>query len=146
LVNKIKLNSLSTREHNIKLNGQNKSEIFLYSNEKEINKDIESKSEIKKKEIIKGYFAVSKAGKDKNFLIKINQDYYIIEKNINGIQNFNLFCVLDGHGLYGHIISLFVGKYITNTFINHTEIKACVDVDEIYFKIRNNNFYLIKII
>ena len=144
LVNKIKLNSLSTREHNIKLNEQNKSEIFLYSNEKEINKDIESKSEIKKKEIVKGYFAVSKAGKDKNFLIKINQDYYIIEKNINGLQNFNLFCVLDGHGLYGHIISLFVGKYITNTFINHTEIKACVDVDEIYFKIRNNNFYLIN--
>ena len=145
LTNKIKLNSKSTREY-MKQNEVNKnnSEINFYINEKEKNKNFASINVIKQKEIIKGYFAISQPGKDKNFFRKINQDYYIIETNINGIQNFNLFGVLDGHGLYGHLISLFVGKYISNTLINHTEIKSCSDLDELYFILKNNNFNLIN--
>ena len=146
LTNKIKLNSKSKREYNRKQNEENKnnSEINFYLNQKEENKNLESINIIKQKEIIKGFFAISQPGKDKNFLRKINQDYYIIETNINGIQNFNLFSVLDGHGLYGHLISLFVGKYISNTLINHSEIKTCTDLDELYFILKNNNFSLIN--
>ena len=77
-------------------------------------------------------------------MTKINQDYYVIETNINGIKNFNLFGVLDGHGLYGHLISLFVGRYIVETFINHKEIKSCKDLDELYFKVKYNNFGIIN--
>ncbi len=37
-------------------------------------------------------------GKKENGNKKINQDSYIIERSINGILNFNIFGVLDGHG------------------------------------------------
>ena len=123
---------------------KNNSEINFYPNEKGNNKNLESINAINQKEIIKGFFAISQPGKDKNFLTKINQDYYIIKTNIKGIKNFNLFAVLDGHGLYGHLISLFVGKYISNTLINHSEIKSCYDLNELYFKLKNNNFKLIN--
>ena len=145
LTNKYKLSNKNIREK-MKQNEVNKnnSEINFYPNEKEKNKNLESINVIIQKEIIKGFFAISQPGKDKNFLTKINQDYYIIKTNIKGIKNFNLFAVLDGHGLYGHLISLFVGKYISNTLINHSEIKSCYDLNEIYFKIKNNNFKLIN--
>ena len=145
LTNKYELSNRSIREK-MKQNEVNKnnSEINFYPNKKGNNKNLESINVINQKEIIKGFFAISQPGKDKNFLTKINQDYYIIKTNIKGIKNFNLFGVLDGHGLYGHLISLFVGKYISNTLINHSEIKSCYDLNEIYFKIKNNNFKLIN--
>ena len=145
LTNKYKLSNKNIREK-MKQNEVNKnnSEINFYPNKKGNNKNLESINVINQKEIIKGFFAISQPGKDKNFLTKINQDYYIIKTNIKGIKNFNLFAVLDGHGLYGHLISLFVGKYISNTLINHSEIKSCYDLNEIYFKIKNNNFKLIN--
>ena len=144
LTKKIKLSSVSTREPNSKYNKAN-SEMSLTYNEKEIkdiNKDNTEAKEIKN--IIKGYNAVTQAGTDKNFFRKINQDFYVIETNINGIKNFNIFAVLDGHGLYGHLISLFVGKYIVNSFINHDEIKFCLDTEELYFRLKHNNYALIN--
>ena len=124
---KIKLSSISTKEYYSKLNNKANSEISFSVNDKDI-KNIKNTTENKEiKEFIKGYNAATQPGKDKNFFTKINQDYYIIETNINGLKNFNLFGVLDGHGLYGHLISLFVGRYIINTFLNHDEIKSCYD-------------------
>lgn len=140
---KIKLSTVSTREYK-KKKVDKATEINKSLNEKDlkINKeDIEVK-EIK--DIIKAYNVITHPGRDKNFLTKINQDYYVIEININGIKNFNLFGVLDGHGLYGHLISLFVGRYIVETFINHKEIKSCKDLDELYFKVKYNNFGIIN--
>ena len=140
---KIKLSSISTKEHNMLQNKAN-SEVSFTLNEKEINEIKENAEEKEIKKIIKGYNAVTQAGADKNFYRKINQDYYIIETNINNIKNFSIFGVLDGHGLYGHLISLFVGKYMSNSFINHPEIKSCSDLDELYFKLKINNFALIQ--
>ena len=141
---KIKLSSINNKEHNMIHNESANSELILFSNEKEINNEMKSINVNNNKEIIKSFNAMTQAGKDKNFFTKINQDYYIIKTKINGFQNFNLFGVLDGHGLYGHLISLFVGKYISESFINHSEIKSCVDLDEIYYKIKYNNFHLIN--
>ena len=143
LSKKIKLSSVSTRELNTKYNKAN-SEMSLTFNEKEFKdaKDITEAKEVNK--IIKGYNAETQAGNDKNFYKKINQDFYVIETNINGIKNFNLFGVLDGHGLYGHLISLFVGKYIVSSFINHDEIKSCLDSEEAYFKLKFNNYSIIN--
>ena len=141
---KVKLSSISTKEYYSKLNNKANSEINFSVNDKDI-KNIKNTTENKEiKEFIKGYNAATQPGKDKNFFTKINQDYYIIETNINGLKNFNLFGVLDGHGLYGHLISLFVGRYIINTFLNHDEIKSCYDLDELYFKLKHNNFGIIN--
>ena len=145
LTKKIKLSSVSTKGYNNKNNKNANGVMSLTFNEKEIkdiNKDINNAKE--SKNIIKGYNAVTQAGTDKNFYRKINQDFYVIETNINGIKNFNLFGVLDGHGLYGHLISLFVGKYIVNSFINHEAIKVCMDSEELYFRLRHNNYEIIN--
>ena len=134
---KIKLSNISTREYSKKqINKSSQMSISLNNKELKNIKDNE--------EIIKAYNVVTYPGKDKNFYTKINQDYYVIETNINGIKNFNLFGVLDGHGLYGHLISLFVGKYIVSTFINNEEIKLCTDLDELYLKLKYNNFGIIN--
>ena len=140
---KIKLSSVSTRGQKTKDN-KSKSEMNYTWNEKDFKrkKDISEIKEIK--EIIKGCIGVTQAGQDFNFNRKINQDYYVIETNINGMKNFNIFCVLDGHGLYGHLISLFVGKYMRSSFINNDEIKSCSDLEEIYLKLKNNNFSIIN--
>ena len=137
---KIKLSTVNTIENN-KKKIDKASEINISLNNKDLKNN---KDNIEIKEIIRAYNAVTHPGKDKNFFSKINQDYYVIKTNINGIKNFNLFGVLDGHGLYGHLISLFVGKYIVETFMNHEEIKSCKDLDELYFKVKYNNFCIIN--
>ena len=96
------------------------------------------------KERIKAYDVITQAGKDRNNFRKINQDNYIISTNINKIKNFNIFGVLDGHGLYGHLISIFVGRYILNKFINNDEIQSCSNCEELYIKLKNNNFEIIN--
>ena len=143
LTKKMKLSSVSIRD-NMKQNKAN-SEMSITFNEKD-NKEDKHISVVKKeiKEYIKGYNAITQAGNDKNFFRKINQDYYFIEMNINKIKNFNIFGVLDGHGLYGHLISLFVGKYIVKSFINHSELSSSSDLEELYFKLKHNNYEIIN--
>ena len=97
-----------------------------------------------RKERIKAYDVMTQAGIDKNNSKKINQDNYIISTNINKIKNFNIFGVLDGHGLYGHLISIFVGKYILNSFIHNQEIKLCSNSEEIYLLLKKNNYKIIN--
>ena len=143
LTKKMKLSSVSSRD-NMKHNKAN-SEMSITFNEKD-NKEDKHISVVKKEieEYIKGYNAITQAGNDKNFLRKINQDYYFIEMNINKIKNYNIFGVLDGHGLYGHLISLFVGKYIVKSFINHSELSSSSDLEELYFKLKHNNYEIIN--
>ena len=54
---------------------------------------------------------------------KINQDTFICERSVNWILNFNIFGVLDGHGVNGHYASQFVSKYIVNKIKNYPLIK-----------------------
>ena len=75
---------------------------------------------------------------------KINQDSYIIERNINGIHNFNIFGVLDGHGEDGHYASQFVSRYIINSIKNNSLIKKCSTPKEIYDKIKADKYKLIE--
>ena len=77
------------------------------------------------------------AGKNEKGITKINQDTFFIEKNINGVDNFNIFGVLDGHGENGHLASKFVKNYILNQIKNHPLIKNEKDPKKNIFK---NNF------
>lgn len=84
----------------------------------------------------------SVAGKDSG-MKKINQDSFISEKNINGILNFNMFGVLDGHGTNGHYASQFAKKYIVNKIKNIPLVKNLAKPKEIYRHLIGNDYKII---
>ena len=93
---------------------------------------------------VKDIKAASQAGREESHYTKTNQDSYLIEKNINGILNYNLFGVFDGHGPYGHFASQFVSKYIAAKLKNHPKLKFLEQPSDIYHKIKEKNFILIE--
>ena len=101
-------------------------------------------SELKAKpSFIKSCESLNIAGRNDEGNTKINQDSYIIERNINGILNFNIFGVLDGHGEDGHYASQFVKRYMINHIKNNPLIKKCEDPKEIYAKLTQNGYSII---
>ena len=92
---------------------------------------------------IKACEALSTAGRDDDGLTKINQDTYLLERNINGVLNFNIFGVLDGHGVNGHFASQFVTRYITSRIKNHPSIKGLDTPKEVYKKLIENGYRII---
>jgi len=98
----------------------------------------------KKINYIKSCSSISISGENEEGFKKLNQDSYLIQRNINGIINFNIFGVLDGHGDDGHYASQFVSRFIINCVKNNTTIKKCSTANEIYDKIKMNNYKLIE--
>ena len=74
---------------------------------------------------------------------KTNQDTFILEKNVNGVLNFNIFGVLDGHGDNGHFASQFVSRYVIYRIKNHPSIKKLDEPKEIYYKLIANGYQII---
>ena len=94
--------------------------------------------------IMKRYHYRTQAGKREGGVTKINQDTVLIETNINGIKSFNMFGVLDGHGVNGHLVSKFVSDYIKSAlkaYFIHSKIKNLKDA---YDKLTENDYSLIK--
>ena len=87
---------------------------------------------------------ISIPGKDTKNHIKLNQDSYIIKRDINNIKNFNIFGVFDGHGLYGHTISIYLKENLIKKIIENKEIISLNNLEDIYKKFKNNNFKIIK--
>ena len=92
---------------------------------------------------IKAVEAMSIPGKNECGFKKTNQDTYLIERNINGILNFNIFGVLDGHGSDGHFASQFVSRYIIYRIKNHPKIKLLDEPNEIYHRLKENGYKII---
>ena len=93
---------------------------------------------------IKSCKSISISGTTDEGFKKRNQDSFVIERNINGIYNFNIFGVLDGHGDDGHYVSQFVSRFIINSIKNNSIIKKCTTPKEIYEKIILNKYKLIE--
>ena len=93
---------------------------------------------------IKSCKSISISGTTEEGFKKRNQDSFVIERNINGIYNFNIFGVLDGHGDDGHYVSQFVSRFIINSIKNNSIIKKCTTPKEIYEKIILNKYKLIE--
>ena len=87
--------------------------------------------------------ALSTAGRDDDGKKKTNQDSYVLERNINGVLNFNIFGVLDGHGVNGHFASQYVTRYIINRIKNHSLLKNLDNPKDIYNKLKSNKFQII---
>ena len=107
-----------------------------------VKKESQVRKEFKNITYVKTSKATSEAGLDDG-IKKINQDVYIHEKNINGILNFNIFGVLDGHGDFGHLASNFTKRYILNKITNHPRIKILKNNKKIYNELIKNNHQLI---
>ena len=93
---------------------------------------------------LKNYGILTLPGKDTSGLQKTNQDSFTFITNINGLKNFNIFGVLDGHGIEGHFVSKFASKFIPYQIINHPEIKNLNDPEMIYIKLKSNNYQIIQ--
>ena len=88
--------------------------------------------------------ALSLAGQNELGKKKINQDSYIMIKNLNRVLNFNIFGVLDGHGENGHFASQFVKRFVIQSLKNHPSIQNLKDPKEIYKILLANNYEIIS--
>ena len=94
-----------------------------------------------------------------NYIKKINQDKILVLKNILKINNFSIFSVFDGHGPDGHLISNLCSEIIEKTFTDSTNfyiprnsnnfdhlnsLKNYINSNDIYHKLKCNNFSFIK--
>lgn len=96
------------------------------------------------KNMVKSHYFLSKAGTDEYGHLKINQDSYLILQGINGLKNFNIFGVFDGHGPEGHLVSQFVARYFQIEFKRNKFLENIKDEDKIYEKMSSNHFRFIK--
>ena len=83
-------------------------------------------------------------GKNIDGQIKINQDSYIIQRNINYIKNFNIFAIFDGHGFNGQIISEYLKENLVKKLVEHPKIKVLKNLRYIYSEFINDNYQIIN--
>ena len=75
---------------------------------------------------------------------KINQDTYVIQRDINYIKNFNIFAIFDGHGFNGQIISIYLKENLIKKFIEHPKIKFLKNLSDIYEQLIYNKYQIIN--
>ena len=93
---------------------------------------------------IKKVGSYSQAGKGEDGFTKVNQDSFLVLQNQYGYKDFNIFSVLDGHGVNGHLVSRFVTKYFTSFFKNNKKMNANNNEDEVYYRLKKNDSDIIK--
>ena len=94
--------------------------------------------------VLKNYGILTLPGKDTSGKQKTNQDSFTFITNINNVKDFNIFGVLDGHGIEGHFVSQFASKYIPHLIMNNPEIKNLRETELIYNKLKSNNYQIIS--
>ena len=108
-----------------------------------INKKNTLKEQFSSTIFVKASEGFTQAGEIEKGKRKKNQDTFIIERNINGVLNFNIFGVFDGHGDDGHFASQFVKRYIINRIKNHPLIKRLDEPQDIYTQLKEKGFDII---
>ena len=104
-----------------------------------------NKNPFNKGNSIKSVHYLCRPGKEEDGSTKTNQDTYLVLSNINGIKNFSIFAVLDGHGPHGHLVSKYTSQSISQKIINHPSIKTSDNnIDKIYNNLKQNNYSIIK--
>ena len=143
------INQLTNNQQNIKYDNylENSNNIYYNSNPytQLLNNYTQNRRNngIKDGVLLKDFGALTRPGTDVG-VPKINQDAYIKKTNLNGIKDFNIFGVLDGHGDQGHYISEFISEFIPNKIITHPEIKNNTIIESIYNKLIEDDYKIIK--
>ena len=140
-------NNKNNDNKNNKNNEENKNNNNKNNNDNKNNNNI--KENIDNKQTGYGfvsYASITKEGRNQNGIIKINQDTPLVHLNVGGVKGFNLFGVLDGHGLHGHLISQFCKDYFIKRCDEYA--KKCVaenitTAEGIYEKMKSDNYNFI---
>ena len=86
---------------------------------------------------VKKVASYSQAGKGEDGFTKVNQDSFLVLQNEYDFKDFNIFSVLDGHGVNGHLVSRFVTKYFTSFFKNNKKMKASsTDEESVCYRLK----------
>ena len=94
---------------------------------------------------IKKVASLSQAGKGEDGFTKVNQDSFLVLQNQYNFKDFNIFSVMDGHGVNGHLVSRFVTKYFTSFFKNNKKMNASNESEEaVYYRLKKNNYDILK--
>ena len=128
----------SGNQNNIKLFKKNEQEL------KPFNIEIKKIKNINNDDFKISWSGKSKAGKDKNKNVKINQDAFRVCENINNIKNFNIYILCDGHGRDGHYVSKYITENIISMISSHSLKIFHKNIEEIYNALIKNNYQLIK--
>ena len=89
-------------------------------------------------------YVLSKPGKKDKTTTKTNQDSYLILEKINGIPDFNIYGIFDGHGSSGHLVSRFIVKYLSNYYKYNEQIYNLKNIETIYSVLKRKNYSFIK--
>ena len=93
---------------------------------------------------VKKVGSYSQAGKGEDGFTKVNQDSFLVLQNQYNFKDFNIFSVMDGHGVNGHLVSRFVTKYFTSFFKNNKKMNSNSNEDEVYYRLKKNDGDIIK--
>ena len=94
---------------------------------------------------VKNVASLSQAGKGEDGFTKVNQDSFLILQNEYNLKDFNVFSVMDGHGVNGHLVSRFVTKYFTTFFKKNKKMNSSnSNEDQIYFRLKKNECDILK--
>ena len=93
---------------------------------------------------IKNLCYMSQAGKGEDGFTKVNQDSYLVIQDLYKLGDFNIFGVLDGHGMNGHLVSQFVVKYFNSYLKKNKKLNILENLDDVYAALKKNNYEIIR--
>ena len=94
---------------------------------------------------VKSVSSQSQAGKGEDGFSKVNQDAFLVLQNEYNLKDFNVFSVLDGHGVNGHLVSRFVTKYFTSFFKKNKKMNASNgSEDQMFYRLKKNEYDILK--
>ena len=94
---------------------------------------------------VKNVGSYSQAGKGEDGFTKVNQDSFLVLETEYNLKDFNIFCVMDGHGVNGHLVSRYVMKYINLFFKNNKKMNSSNNnEDAVYYRLKKSDYHIIK--
>ena len=94
---------------------------------------------------VKNIGSQSQAGKGEDGFTKVNQDSFLVLQNEYNLKDFNIFSVMDGHGVNGHLVSRFTTKYFTSFFINNKKMNSSnEDENAVFYRLKKNDYDILK--
>ena len=94
---------------------------------------------------VKNVGSYSQAGKSEDGFTKVNQDSFLVLQSEYNLKDFNIFCVMDGHGNNGHLVSRYLMKYINLFFKNNKKMNASnQNEDSIYHRLKKSDYHILR--
>ena len=94
---------------------------------------------------VKNVGSYSQAGKSEDGFTKVNQDSFLVLQSEYNLKDFNIFCVMDGHGNNGHLVSRYLMKYINLFFKNNKKMNASnQNEDSIYNRLKKSDYHILR--